>query len=79
MDTVTRRDALTVIAGGLATAAARPTITTATPAAPLIGYLLIIEGPHQLTGGEVAVTRHADGTLSVAFVDEDGSPLLPPA
>ncbi len=49
------------------------------PAAPLVGFLLIIEGPHQLTGGEVTVTRRADGTLAVAFVDEDGSPLLPPA
>ncbi len=49
------------------------------PATPLIGYLVIIEGPHQLTGGEVAVTRHADGTIAVVFVDEDGSPLLPPA
>ncbi len=79
MDTVTRRDALTVIAGGLATAAARPTITTATPAAPLVGYLLIIEGAHQFTGGEVAVSRREDGTLAVVFVDEDGSPLLSPA
>ncbi len=79
MSSLTRRDALTVLAGGLATAAARPTITTATPAAPLVGYLLIIEGPHQLTSGEVAVTRRADGTLAVVFVDEEGSPLLPPA
>ncbi len=49
------------------------------PAAPFVGYLLIIEGPQQFSGGEVAVTRRADGTLAVVFVDEDGSPLLPPA
>ncbi|MDP9357103.1 MAG: hypothetical protein M3R02_17815 [Chloroflexota bacterium] len=73
------RSAPTVMAGGLATAAVRPSGTTATPAAPLVGYLLIIEGPQQFSGGEVVVTRRADVTLAVAFVDEDGSPLLPPA
>ncbi len=79
MSTLTRRDTLTVMAGGLAAAAVRPTTTTATPAAPLVGYLLIIEGPQQFSGGEVVVTRRADGTLAVAFVDEDGSPRLPSA
>ncbi len=71
MSTITRRDALTVMAGGLATVAVRPTTTTATLAAPLGGFLVVIRPDGSGPSGEVQVTEKPDGSYLVRPVRSD--------